>query len=144
MLARRRGRTGWRRALVALAFLALALKAIVPSGFMPGTSLAAPIVLCPDQGPMPAMAMGGATGGAAGRAAHGGHGAPGAPHDAADHPCAFAGLGLASLAEPFAAPVVALAPAAPATAARPAAATVPGRGLAAPPPPSHAPPASRA
>lgn len=135
MLRRLRGRTKWRRALVAMALLALALKAMVPSGFMPGTSLTAPIVLCPDQGPMPGMAL---------AAADHDHHAPGSPHGDADHPCAFAGLGLASLAAPFAAPIVAPAATAPDTAALPPPAPMPGRGLAAPPPPSHAPPALRA
>ena len=124
---------GWRRSLAFVAMLALVLKIMVPAGFMPGTSLAAPIILCPDAGTMPAMTM-----------AHGGHQAPSkAPHDGAAHPCAFAAAGMAAFVA--AADGSGVLPIAAGTGVLAAAFRVraPGRGLAAPPPPSHAPPISR-
>lgn len=124
----------WRRGVVGLALVALALRILIPAGFMPGTSLTQPIVLCPDQGPMPSMS-----------AHHGHHEDPaGAPHGKRDHPCAFAGLG----APPILSGPGALPPAptvAPDTQTPPPPHTAaPGRGMAAPPPPSHGPPFSRA
>lgn len=119
--------------MVVVALLALTLKLLVPPGFMPGTSLAQPIVLCPDQGPMPMMAM----------MDHAGHHHPMAPHDKAGHPCAFAGVGAAVLAPYLDGPRLAALPperAAPSSDRR---VIAPGRGMAAPPPPSHAPPAFR-
>ena len=101
---------------------------------MPGASLATPMVLCPGDGAMPGMAM------PFGAAHHRGQ----APHDALDHQCAFAGLTTTAVTPDLTTPM--LAPFGPAIASpdpnRPVA--VPGRGLAAPPPPSHAPPAFRA
>lgn len=131
MLMHMRARTGWRHTLVVLALLAVALKFLVPAGFMPGTSLAAPIVLCPGQGPMMAMD-------------HGGHHEPAkAPDKGADHSCAFAGLGLATFAAPLGGSELAPIAVATIAAATSSWAVAPGLGLAAPPPPSHAPPAFR-
>ncbi len=116
-----------------LAALALALKMMVPAGYMPGASLAAPILLCSGQGDMPGMTM-----------AQDGQDRPGkASHDKAEHPCAFAGLGAASLTAPFEAPALAPVLAAMRHTAIAALPLLPGRGLAAPPPPSHAPPPFR-
>lgn len=103
--------------------LAIALKLLVPQGWMPG---ATGLIICPDASPV-AMAP----------AHHNHHDAPGKP--APHQPCAFAGLGLAAapptaipeLSPPAAVPPVAL------SGPRPVAV---GRGLAAPPPPSTGPP----
>lgn len=124
-----------RRAFGVLAIIALSVKLLVPAGFMPGTSWARPIMLCSGQGPMPmAMAMDQTD-----------HRSPSkAPHDKADHDCAFAGIGAAALAPALDGPMLAavIADRAPAADARRGIA--PGRGMAAPPPPSHAPPLLRA
>lgn len=119
----------WRGVFLTLAVLALALKVLVPPGFMvAGDRDAAPglLVICTGHGPL----------------ALGDRGDAKAPaHKTSDAPCAFAG----SAAPPT--------PSAPAIVAPPrllvadqlarvqAADLAPGRGLAAPPPPSHAPPA---
>lgn len=134
MLGRLRGRTGVRRALVLLAFLALALKTAIPPGFMPGSSLSAPIVICTGQAAVMAMTT-----------EHGGRHHPSkTPQQGSDHPCAFAGLGATPLAPDVnpTAVVAAIAAIAAPTARDPRIA--PGRGMAAPPPPSHAPPSIRA
>ncbi|WP_010219298.1 hypothetical protein [Sphingomonas sp. PAMC 26621] len=133
MLLEARGPTLTRTLFVVLGTLALALRLLFPSGFMPGTSLAQPIVLCDGQGVMPGMttAMSG-----------GGHHHPGkAPsHGTTDHECPFAGLAATpTTPDPptvAADPVVAVAVAYIGRSIF----TAPGRGLAAPPPPSHAPP----
>ncbi|MBB3695510.1 hypothetical protein [Sphingomonas sp. BK580] len=119
-------------ALAWLLLLALALRLVVPAGFMPDTSArAVTLVACPEWGAGPAVS---------------GHHAA---HDRADHgrshrhaepPCAFAGLGSPTLAAGDAAP---LTPPADAVAR---AATPLGRalGLLATErlrPPAHAPPA---
>ena len=71
-----------------LAVIALTVKMLVPDGYMPGTSLARPVVLCPGQGPMPMMAMD-----------QHDHRVPAkTPRDKADHRCAFAGTSAAALA----------------------------------------------
>ncbi len=120
-----------RRALWALLFAgALLARLASPSGWMPVAD-AGGVHLAPCDGRAPAMphAM-------AGMAHH--------EHDpkspTADHPCAFAGLGLA-LAEPLPPPRL-LAPS-PARDLPPLAraAVAIGRGLAAPPPPATGPPA---
>lgn len=120
--------------------LALAMKILIPPGFMPGTSLAQPLVLCPGQAPMPmtsGMAMA-----SMGHGSH--HDSDGHSHDGNDHPCTFAGLGATALAADLHGPLLSPVPAvrAPALAALYAVAS--GRGMAAPPPPSHAPPRNRA
>lgn len=114
-----------------LALLALALKSLAPSGFMPGSSLAAAIVLCPHQGATPAIVHGR------------GHAPQKAPHDGAEHPCAFAGHGASLFATPMGGRDLKPAALAAAIVKVREYARAPGRGLAAPPPPSHAPPAVR-
>lgn len=133
MLGEMRTRTAARDLFVVLAILALAFKLLFPPGFMPGSSLAQPIMLCSGQGPMPAMAM-------PGMAHDGGHRPGDMPHGNGDHPCPFAGLGATPLAPHLAATDLgpALTEIAPPVARLAGAA--PGRGMAAPPPPSHAPP----
>ena len=144
MLGHLRTSTAWRRVFAAIAVLALAMKLLTPPGYMPGTSLAQPIVLCPAQDGMAmsheAMAPT-ATSGMSMAMHHGdGHGPSKAPHDNSEHSCAFAGLAGAPLAagfdNPVPAPIIAAATHAVATGHT----ATPGRGMAAPPPPSHAPP----
>lgn len=117
-------------AFLTLAAVAVALKVLVPPGFMlaADTGRDLPIVLCtaygakvvhvsPDQAPVPADDD------------RGGH----------DAPCAFAGHAAAPT-PPTAAPFTHPRPVTePLRVAAPLA-TAPGRGLAAPPPPSQAPP----
>jgi hypothetical protein len=120
-----------RRWAAALAVLALLLQAFAP----PGTMLArdgdgrAVIVLCTGHGP--AMTFGDLIG------------QPGkAPKSKPDSPCAFAAHGAATEAPILAAIAVPIARAQPApTPTR--FDLVPGRGLAAPPPPSQGPPTTR-
>ena len=128
----------WRRALAALSLLALASKIMVPTGYMPGTRLAAPIVLCPSGGPVPSVAMDGGGG-------HADHGKPSkTPHDGRGYQCDFAGLGATGLPAPFDEPAVAPIGMVTTHPLAPASHGAPGRGMAAPPPPSHAPPTFRA
>jgi hypothetical protein len=144
MIEALRSRPG-RPRTIALALLAcaLALRLLVPAGWMPvADAQGLHLVLCSGSGPLelpsphvlPAMA----------RMHHAGH-AGHAGHDhhhqgMPDHPCAFTGLGLA-LAEPvlpMLAPVAMLGQAL--VTPFPAAVAI-GRGLAAPPPPPTGPPA---
>ena len=127
-----RRREDWRGALGALAFLAVALKVLIPPGMMPATSdagrLAVPLVICTGHGPVTAHVSGPkATGqvfptGSALRLRRTRSVAP-APELAA-----------------FASPLP--APAAPSSAIRPQRRAT--RELAAPPPPSQGPPSLRA
>jgi hypothetical protein len=128
MLQLRRPGSGARAWLGLVLALALALKLLVPQGWMPGPG---GLVLCPDALPL-----------AAGPVVHAGmhddgHKAP--RHALPDHPCAFAGLGLAATPVPSAVAVVA-----PVARERPPVPIVHqvavGRGLAAPPPPATGPP----
>lgn len=128
------GRTWTRGAFLALAILALALKVMVPAGFMttaqPTNGLPFTLVLCTGQGPL-VVESGDVLN----------------PHDKApvdkpahDTPCPFAGHGAA--APPPSALVVAKVEF---VAYRPVAPTrivhlAPGRGLAAPPLPARGPP----
>jgi hypothetical protein len=122
--------------MLALAVIvcALALRMLVPQGWMPVSDAhGVRITLCTGSGPMDmarTMSM-------PGMAMH--HGKTGHDQSQPDHPCAFAGLGLA-LAEPTL-PALALPPLAriEALALRPLTIAI-GRGLAAPPPPSTGPP----
>ncbi len=145
MLHRLRSRTAPRNVFVALAVLALAFKLLFPPGFMPGTSLGQPIVLCDGQAPMPAMAVP-MTGVARPMAGMDHHGAkPGKPsHGGAEHVCPFAGLGATPLGLSFASSAADAPPPIAAPAQPRADRGAPGRGMAAPPPPSHAPPPIRA
>jgi hypothetical protein len=108
----------------ALAMLALVLQICVPGGFMVSRDAGAPaLVVCTGHGPLTLTDD---------------HGQPGkAP---ADHGvCAFAGHGAAAVTAPDIAPIpVAYTFSAPASLQT--ARQSPGRGLAAPPPPSQAPP----
>jgi hypothetical protein len=128
------GKTMWGRACFALAFLALALQLMFPSGFMaaaPGAHGAFPIVICTSQGAMTAD-WNALTGAADSKAK-----APAKSKTGAT--CAFAGHAAApsvQTASVLAEPVV--------FASLPQGLTAqdlgPGRGLAAPPPPSQGPP----
>jgi hypothetical protein len=123
-------RTGARRhVFLTLAVLALALKVLIPAGFMPGPAHGAPLVLCTGHG---AVAIDAAD--LAGKKSPANKPAPNAP-------CAFAGHGAAA-APPDLTPVgVAIRPPEPILAQPLATAGLtPGRGLAAPPPPSRGPP----
>ncbi len=122
-------RDSWagRRWVFALAALALMVQVLVPPGFMLGGEASAPgLVICTGHGPLIALAD---------------HGKPAKPpKSAADTPCGFAAHGAA--AGPPSAFSVAMAPfEAPAVLIARAFAMAPSRGLAAPPPPSQAPPA---
>lgn len=130
-MKRRQGQ-GWTRgraAFLALAFLALLVKVTVPAGFMlatPQSGSGFPLVLCTGHGPLESKTAdqkGGET------KAH------------SDAPCAFAGHA--------APPKPALGAEVPQTSAiaytrqtATPADLIPGRGLAAPPPPSQGPPLS--
>lgn len=116
-----------RAAFLTLALLALVVKVAVPAGFMvaaPGSGAGFPLVICTGHGPM-TVHPGGEKGG---EKVH------------SDAPCAFAGHAV-SAAPPIGAPIGgSLAYAA--VEADPAGVRLaPGLGLAAPPPPSQAPPA---
>jgi hypothetical protein len=117
---------GARLWAVGLALLALVLQGLTPPGFMMARAAGgATIAICTGHG-------------AATLADLGGHPAKQAP-SRPDAPCAFAGHGLAAappLATLIAAPIA--APATPVVVAR--LDLAPGRGLAAPPPPSQGPP----
>jgi hypothetical protein len=155
----RRGAGGYRRAVIVIRQIlarrhlttlilacALAVRVLVPAGFMIGhTASGAPaLVLCPGQNDLP-PAM------------------PGTHHDMAhmmpdgsmmsghdtgqkhqdpgtDRPCAFAAVGLA-VDMPIPAPLLAPAPPPAFAALLSQTPSIPGRGLAAPPPPSTGPPA---
>lgn len=129
LLTRLRRPGGRARAWLGLVLaLALALKLLVPQGWMPG---AGGLVLCSEgmsaqAGPVVHAAMGGDA-----------HKAPG--HALPDHPCAFAGLGLA--ATPVLPAATLAPPVVPVAAVERASYVVSvGRGLAAPPPPATGPP----
>lgn len=117
-----------RGRVIALLAVALFVRALVPTGWMPvATADGVRFELCAGQAMPPQAGM------------HHGHkegGKPALP----DHPCAFAGLGLAAdtAPSPVVLPIPGFAP--PPAAPRPLAVAV-GRGLAAPPPPATGPPA---
>jgi len=118
---------GGRRWFIALAALALLMQLLIPQGFMVQAEAAGPgLVIC--------------TGHGAFVVADKQHPAK-PPKPAGDAPCAFAAHGATAPPPPPA------AAAAPALEPRPDVAVLslrdltPGRGLAAPPPPSHGPPA---
>jgi len=117
----------WRNVALTLTILALALKVLVPPGFMMADAGAPfPITICTGHGPL-ILASGDAK-------------APKAPTHKTDAPCTGAGnvtppnpTLVTGLGEPYlwTAPILG---------AGSVLDIVPGRGLAAPPPPSHAPP----
>jgi hypothetical protein len=136
--ALRFGANGPRALALALLACALALRFLVPAGWMPVSDARGfHLTLCSGVGPMdmPAMAMQQPM---AGMDHHG----PSPSRDQAtqDHLCPFAGLGLA-LTEPVLPAIVALPPTDAVFApSRPLAIAI-GHGLAAPPPPPTGPPA---
>ena len=120
-------RARWRAAFLTLAFLALVVKVAVPNGFMvaaPGSGAGFPLVICTGHGEITKTTPDGKGGESKGKS---------------DAPCAFAGH--AAPPTPAVGPEIAVAGFVHA-AAPPAIRfdLVPGRGLAAPPPPSQGPP----
>ena len=121
------GKAGsWRGVSLTLVIFALAMKVLVPPGFMVASNTGAfPLVICTGHGPL----------------ILGDHGDQKAPaHRTSDAPCAFAGSATpptpsvaVSIAEPIAIAIDQIVGAQSAD-------QTPGRGLAAPPPQSHAPP----
>ena len=117
----------WRSVAFTLAAVALVLKIGLPPGVMPGNSHSpVPLVICTGHGPL----------------VIGGHGhQPSTPDKArSDGTCAFAGSAAPATAAPDTVVAVRVS-----IVGRPLAGLdgldlAPGRGLAAPPPPSHAPP----
>lgn len=126
-----------RFAWLTLLVCVLVGRGISPDGWMPGKTAAGAFAIVACDGMQPAEPMPMAMGMAMDH---------GVAHHAPDksqsigHPCAFAGIGLADAPPP---PLAIAAPLAPYTTPAPlvAAAIVPGRGLAAPPPPATGPPA---
>jgi len=123
-----RNKADKRAGFAVLAMLAFFLQLAVPQGFMLARAGGQPaIVICTGHGPLLAAADD--------------HGVPAkAPKPRPDGTCAFAGHG----ATPTEAPLLTLAAVRFEPLAAPAApepSTAPGRGLAAPPPPSQGPPA---
>lgn len=124
-----RSRFAWLALLVA----ALLARGLAPEGWMPVANAAGgiEITICNGSGPADAMVL------TADGKLH--HKAPdkGQP---GNHPCAFTGLGIVDASPP---PPAIVAPIRPATTAPALAALgpLPGRGLAAPPPPATGPPA---
>jgi hypothetical protein len=126
MWLRRSGQGFVRQAFVGMAFLALFLKVAVPPGYMIGPqSTGFPIEICTGHGGVTIPGKGDA---------------PADQKSKPDSPCAFAGHGLGFAPPPIggvsAQVQVAFAPLASPTPYD----LAPGRGLAAPPPQSHAPP----
>ncbi|MBY8827056.1 hypothetical protein K7G81_02855 [Hephaestia sp. CMS5P-6] len=126
--------TGQRRLLLALFACAMVLRIAIPEGWMPITDASGTrLTICTGMGPVETMAD------MAGMAGMSHHKAP-IGHDQGDHPCTFAGLGLAA-----ALPDLPPAPKLPVTIAVPTLIVLGviavGRGLAAPPPPATGPPA---
>jgi hypothetical protein len=135
-----------RRHLAALILVcALAMRVLVPAGFMVGhTASGAPaLVLCPGQNEAPVatpMHHDMAHMMPDGSMMSGDHDAGKQSHDpGTDRPCAFAAVGLA-VDMPIPAPLLAPAPPPAFVALLSQAPGNPGRGLAAPPPPSTGPP----
>lgn len=117
-----------RARLLTLLVAALVVRALVPTGWMPvATAEGVRLEQCAGQAPQPMAGM------------HHDH-RDGGKQMPVDHPCAFAGLGLAVDTAPPP-PVLPVKPGAAAPVAPPALAVAVGRGLAAPPPPATGPPA---
>ena len=150
MNALRRLSTGHHRFFLALVVLALAARALVPSGWMvaPGADGVPRLALCSGAGVIDLKADADADADAdAGAAAAMAKAMPGMHHDGhdgapshPDHPCAFVGAALASTLPVVDLPVHRAPLAAPAPRLRGLAVAI-GRGLAAPPPPQTGPPA---
>lgn len=126
-----RGWTGLRRgAAIFAAVLALALNVFVPQGFMPGTETGRALVLCTGNGPV--LIASDIVGSARDSGSH-------TPKSKADGPCAFAGHGAApplATGAVLASDLVRWSPAV--DLGRQS--VLPRPSLAAPPPPSQAPP----
>jgi hypothetical protein len=124
-----RRRFGWLLLIVA----ALLARSVAPEGWMPVVNAAGgiEITVCNGQGPGDMMVL------SADGKLH--HKAP-ARGQTGDHPCAFAGLGVANAPPPLLA-LAAPAFVAPAIPPLDRERLAPGRGLAAPPPPATGPPA---
>lgn len=128
--------TAW--SALALAFIALTIRVLVPGGYMIGPSVpgaGVPIILCTAQGAETVLLGQESRPADAAQGSQGDHSDPQGP----DHPCAFAGVAAGFAPDaPLVVDVVAWgpegAPLAFPTEARP------GRGLAAPPPPQTGPP----
>ena len=119
-----------RGAAILLVALALALRVLVPAGWMPATGQGFALTLCTGTGPATAWVDGRGE-------VH--RGSPSAPREA-DHPCAFAGIATPALLPALLPLALALpVPAAPAWVPVARVATI-GHGLAAPPPPPTGPP----
>jgi len=121
-------KTAWRGAFLTLALLALVMKLAVPAGFMvaaPGDGRGFNLVICTGHGPL-----------IAGQPDHKG----GESKSKTDAPCAFAGHAAPPIPT-LGAPLVSSAHGQAAALAPPLVDLIPGRGLAAPPPPSRGPPA---
>lgn len=109
--------------LIVLALAALWMQVLIPQGFMVGATAGAPaLVICTGHGALQA-------------ADHPGK----APKPASDAPCAFAGHGVAA-APPILTPLALAGFQPTALAVQSFVCQSPGRGLAAPPPPSQGPP----
>jgi hypothetical protein len=123
-------RKAWSRSWLVVALVAVAMKVLVPPGFMvasPDSSvqLAVPLVICTGHGPATSER-------------ESDHRAP--PHkSASEGTCLFAGHGLAAEA-PLAPPIARAFASAKTTPPLTPADLAPGRGLAAPPPPVRGPP----
>jgi hypothetical protein len=128
-----------RRWLIVVALVALAARLLVPAGWMPVAGAAGVTLGLCDGGMAGGLPMAMQPDDQHRHRA----GLPMHHQGAPDHPCAFAGAA-ASADLPVLAPVALLSTAGVVIAAETARAIVPGRGLAAPPPPSHAPPTLRA
>jgi hypothetical protein len=114
-----------RRWFIALAALALTVQFLIPQGYMVSADWGSPgLVICTGHGPLRLFDK---------------HQSPGKAPKSTEAPCAFAAHGTATPPPP----AVSLALASFGYVDRPVTRTfdlAPGRGLAAPPPPSHGPP----
>lgn len=129
-------RPAHRAMLFALLAAAMFARLLVPQGWMPAADGSARLTMCSGMG---AMEMPAEAHAAMAKAMHGGK--PDKPAGM-DHPCTGAGLGLSLLAAGF---TVLDSPhfTAFVATAFPFEGTIPGRGLAAPPPPATGPPLPR-
>ncbi len=133
MIAWMRAGRGWR-GLMGLALLALWLKVMLPPGFMPASSSGAVLAICTGHGPL-----------AHGPLVHGplvtAKGGKALPAGKAGKPCGFGGHATSPPGPPTAPMLTAPRAGFLAEAGRPERRVpVPGRRLAAPPPPAQAPP----
>lgn len=120
------------RIAVALLALALALRVLVPAGWMPAQGQGLAITICSGNGAETAWVD------AQGKI----HKHDPAQGSMADHPCAFAGMGAPMLGGDVPAPPLALPLARDEIASLAQAPATIGQGLAAPPPPATGPPAT--